>query len=84
LIAMRNEAAGARIATLNPREAQIAALVALGRSSKLIAYELGLSESTVSRDLSSAMHKLGITSRAALAKQLAATMFGPPDRDQNT
>ena len=84
LIAMRNEAAGARIATLNPREAQIAALVALGRSSKLIAYELGLSESTVSRDLSSAMQKLGITSRAALAKQLASTMFGQPDPDQNT
>jgi DNA-binding NarL/FixJ family response regulator len=74
LIALRNEPAGARVTTLSRREAQIIALVALGRSSKLIAYELGLSESTVSRDITSAMSKLGITSRAALAKHLASAL----------
>jgi DNA-binding NarL/FixJ family response regulator len=74
LIAMRNEPAGARVAALSLREAQVVALVALGRSQKLIAYELGLSEATVSRDTASAMSKLGITSRAALAKRLAPTV----------
>jgi DNA-binding CsgD family transcriptional regulator len=83
LVAMRNEPAGARIATLTPREAQIAALVALGRSSKLIAYELGLSDATVSRDLSFAMGKLGITSRAELANYLGPTMRGPQDGGEN-
>jgi DNA-binding CsgD family transcriptional regulator len=80
LIAMRNEPAGARVATLRPREAQIVALVALGRSSKLIAYELGMNEATVSRYMASAMGKLGITSRAALAKYLA-TAVGSGDGD---
>jgi len=74
LIALRNEPAGARVKTLTQREAQIAALVALGRTSKLIGYELGLSAPTVSRHLGSAMSKLGVTSRAELATHLAATM----------
>jgi DNA-binding CsgD family transcriptional regulator len=74
LIAMRNEPAGARLTALSQREAQIAALVALGRSSKLIGYELGLSEPTVSRHLGLAMSKLGITSRAELATHLAAAL----------
>lgn len=79
LIAMRNEPAGARLKTLSQREAQVAALVALGRSSKLIGYELGLSAPTVSRHLGAAMSKLGVTSRAELATHLAAAMN--PDDD---
>lgn len=79
LIAMRNEPSGAILKTLSRPEAQIAALVALGRSSKLIAYELGLSPPTVSRHLGSAMSKLGVTSRAELATHLAAALGSDDD-----
>jgi DNA-binding CsgD family transcriptional regulator len=74
LIAMRNDSAQARIAGLTVREAQVVALVGLGRSSKLVGYELGLSAPTVSRLLASAMAKLGVRSRTALAKRLASLL----------
>jgi len=45
---------------------------ALGKSNKLIAYELGLSPSTVGSHLSSAMRKLGVASRIELMKALFA------------
>jgi DNA-binding CsgD family transcriptional regulator len=59
-------------AGLTQREALAAAYAALGHSSKLVAYELGISESSVSVLLKRAMRKLGAKSRAELA-----LLFGP-------
>ncbi len=59
------EAPDPRALTL--RERQIVGYVALGQSNKLIAYELGLSPSTVAVHLQRASAKLGAQSRAAIA-----------------
>jgi DNA-binding NarL/FixJ family response regulator len=68
LVARRNEPRVRGTLALSPREEQVAGYAALGHPVKLIAYELGLSSSTVSEHLQSAMHKLGIETRAELAK----------------
>jgi DNA-binding CsgD family transcriptional regulator len=60
---------------LSEREAQIVAAVALGRSNKAVAYELGLSASSVATHLRRAQHKLGIGSRVELI--LAAAALAP-------
>lgn len=44
----------------------------LGHANKLIAYELGLPESTVSETLRSAAKKLGTRSRLDLVRMLAS------------
>ncbi len=51
---------------LSLRERQVVGFAALGHSNKLIAWELGVSTSTVATQLSSAMKKLGISSRVQL------------------
>jgi DNA-binding CsgD family transcriptional regulator len=51
---------------LSGRERQVVALAALGRSNKLIAYELGLAYSTVRVLMARASAKLGATSRSEL------------------
>lgn len=56
--------------TLSTREAQVAALARLGRSNKEIAYELGLSASTVRVLMARATRKLGVRTRSELIKQL--------------
>ncbi len=60
---------------LGDRERTIAHLAALGKSNKLIAYELGLAESTIATHLASAMRKLRARSRVDLVRLLAA--MGP-------
>lgn len=54
-------------AGLSARQAQIAALVAIGRSTNDIATELALSARTVQKHLEPAYRKLGVTSRSAAA-----------------
>jgi DNA-binding CsgD family transcriptional regulator len=49
---------------LSPRQREILALVAAGRTSKEIAGELGISESTVNWHISNAFDRLGASSRA--------------------
>jgi DNA-binding CsgD family transcriptional regulator len=49
---------------LSPRQREILALVAAGRTSKDIAGELGISESTVNWHLSNVFERLGASSRA--------------------
>ena len=56
---------------LSRREQQIAELVGLGRSTKEIAYELGLSLSAVSMTAGRARRKLGLGSRTELASFFA-------------
>jgi DNA-binding CsgD family transcriptional regulator len=48
---------------LSPRERQVVAFARLGRSSKSIAYELGLADSTVRVLLRRARMKLGLAAR---------------------
>lgn len=53
---------------LTDREMQVVSYVHAGLNNKMIAYHLGLSQGRVSGLLSSAMHKLGVQTRAQLVK----------------
>jgi len=65
---------------LSPRERQVLANAALGRSNKEIAYALGLAHSTVRVLLTRAARKLGATSRGQLLERYAALVpRGRPD-----
>jgi DNA-binding CsgD family transcriptional regulator len=68
--------------TLTPREWQVAALVASGRSNKAIADELVISPATAARHVANILAKLGFSSRAQIAawaadKQLSLTGPAP-------
>lgn len=66
LLARPNEVRALPVRELTPRERQVAALAARGRSNKLIAYELGVALGTVATLLGRAARKLGVTSRTRL------------------
>jgi DNA-binding CsgD family transcriptional regulator len=68
LIAKANPPEPPAVAKLTPRESAVVALAALGRSNKLIAYELGLSLGTVGTYLLRAQRRLNLHSRAALIR----------------
>ncbi|MFE2943000.1 AAA family ATPase [Streptomyces sp. NPDC059255] len=53
---------------LSPRERQVVALVALGMTNRAVAAELFVSPKTVATQLSSAMRKLGVSSRTAVVR----------------
>jgi DNA-binding CsgD family transcriptional regulator len=72
LIAHKNDPDTMDPRGLTPRERQVAGFAALGQSDKVIAYELGISPSTVSVLLSRAAQKLGVQSRAELVQMLGA------------
>jgi len=67
VVAHKNEPGVTDPRGLSPREYQIAERIGLGRSTKEIAYELGLSLSAVSMGVKSANRKLGLASRVELA-----------------
>jgi len=71
------EVAAAPPSSLTPREHQIAALVAGGRSNKAIAEELSISPTTAARHVANIMAKLGFSSRTQIAAWVA-------DRPQET
>jgi DNA-binding CsgD family transcriptional regulator len=73
LLAIRNDAPVTQLRELSAREQQVIALVARGRTNKLTAYELGLSEAAVSVALHSGMFKLGVRTRAELPGLLDAS-----------
>ncbi len=52
---------------LSPRERDVVALVAEGKTNQEIALETGLSRSTVKDYVANACHKAGVTNRVALA-----------------
>lgn len=58
---------------LTERERQVVACAAMGHSNKLIAYDLGLSPSTVSVTLSQAAKKLGVSGKVALIRAFRET-----------
>jgi DNA-binding CsgD family transcriptional regulator len=64
VVARVNEAFERRVESLSARERQVADFTALGHASKLIAYELGLSDSTVRVLLMRVYAKLGVRGRA--------------------
>ena len=57
--------------SLTPREHEIAALVATGRSNKAIAAELSISPPTVARHIANILAKLGFRSRTQIAVWVA-------------
>ena len=76
VIARRNEHGVRDPRALSPRERVVIQLAILGKSNKLIAYELGIAPSSVATYLGAALRKLGASSRVdliRLARQLGAT-----------
>ena len=85
ILAKRNMPDVADPKALAPEERQVASYAACGHSNKLIAYELGLHESTVSRRLDAAIRKLGFRSRVELvATMSSARSQGSPDETDET
>jgi DNA-binding CsgD family transcriptional regulator len=66
VIAVENEPRARGPEVLTPRERHVLAAAALGRTNKLIAYELGLSDSTVRVLLARAARKLDVATRREL------------------
>jgi DNA-binding CsgD family transcriptional regulator len=66
VVAKRNAITSHAWSALTEREGQILAYLAEGQAPKLIAYQLGLSTTTVSADLSRIMRKLSVGSRFEL------------------
>lgn len=71
VIAEPNSPPLAASAALSTREAQVVACARLGHANKLIAYELGVAESTVAGHLARAARKLGFASRLELVRSAA-------------
>lgn len=61
------EVAAVPLRTLTPRERQVVALVASGRSNRAIAEELFISPTTAARQVANIMAKLGFSSRTQIA-----------------
>ncbi len=67
VVARENEPSGLPLPNLSKRERQIVGYVAIGHTSKLIAYELGISDATVRVLLHRAMQRLKVKTRHELA-----------------
>lgn len=77
LLARRNDPELPDLSLLSERERQVTAQACLGRSNKLIAYELGLATSTVGVLLWRAATKLKADSRAALIEAFRRSTSPP-------
>lgn len=74
LVLARRNMLGARdVAALDDAERDVAWLASMGHSHKYIAYELGFSEASVVRRLTSALAKLGFKSRRDLVRFFSQT-----------
>lgn len=71
LIARHNAPASTPIPELTVRETQVAVFTAVGHPNKMIAYELGLSESSIATYLRRALVKLRLPDRLALAARVS-------------
>lgn len=67
VVAVRNDPAYRDPRGLTRRERQVAELVGMGRTTKQIAYALGVSDTAISNCLAGAQHKLGLPSRSEFA-----------------
>jgi DNA-binding CsgD family transcriptional regulator len=77
--ALRIAAATARLG-FTPRQAQVLALLVLGRSNKAIARDLGCAESTVEIHVSALLDKSGCESRCEIVARFWSEPFGPARR----
>ena len=84
LAAVGYEAAPALPGTLTPRERQVVALVASGRSNKAIAEELYISPATAARHVANILAKLGFSSRTQIAAWAADKQLDLLDRARGT
>jgi len=82
LVARRNDPTARALCALNERERKVLALLAVGHSLKLCAYELGCAESTISAAMHSAFSKLGLASRAELVELHGALVTPGGDADR--
>lgn len=80
LVARPNEPKTQRSRKLTGNELKVVSLSALNHPAKLVAYELGFSESATSRLLSRALRKLGLKNRAELV-ELRDALFGTDSHD---
>jgi DNA-binding CsgD family transcriptional regulator len=71
-------AAAARSLALTPRQAQVLALLVLGRPNKAIAEELGCAESTVEIHVTALLGKSGCANRCEVVARLWSGSFVPP------
>jgi DNA-binding NarL/FixJ family response regulator len=71
ILVLRGAPAEGALSALSPRERQVAALVALGLSNRMIAAELGIRLSTVKDHVHHALTKCAMASRAELAAAVA-------------
>jgi DNA-binding NarL/FixJ family response regulator len=78
IVAQRNPVPALPLATLTPEQAQVVGFALLGHSNKLIAYELGLTESGVAMRLSRAAHKFGARSRVAMIRTVRQLLEQEP------
>ena len=69
ILAQENELLSSSEVALSPRELEIVASAALGRSDKEIAHHLGIAHSTVRVLLTRARRKLGARTRAELVRR---------------
>lgn len=72
ILAQENTPEAQASTALSEREQQVANLAALGRSNKVIAYELGIAHSTVRVLLARACARLGARTRSELISKLSA------------
>ena len=81
VVARRNDVrlAGARV--LTTRERHVAAYAAIGHPNKYIAYALGVTASTVATHLAAAKRKLGIRTRAELARYVGSLVAAAQARE---
>ena len=68
LLARKNPSNRRHPSALRPLERHVVSLVQRGHSSKVIAYELGISASAVSQRLASALRKLGLSHLSELSR----------------
>jgi DNA-binding CsgD family transcriptional regulator len=78
VVATRNDVRLPRPDTLSPREREALGFALIGVSNKLIAYELGISASTVGVLLHRAAQKLGCHIRAELLERFRELARDPP------
>jgi DNA-binding CsgD family transcriptional regulator len=77
LVACRNDPRRTDPRALTATERAVLPYAAMGHPNKVIAYELGLSETAVANHVASVVQKLGLPSRAALASVLTSLFPHP-------
>jgi DNA-binding CsgD family transcriptional regulator len=80
ILARQNDPVAAGPSSLSPREKQVIAYAKLGHHNKLIAYELGVADSTVRVLLARAATKLGVRGRAELVDAYGDAAAAQPIR----